>query len=474
MQTIRKKSKNTVKTLLILIILAAAALPGGAEEGQNRAAAVPARPDASSKEPSAEPVTVSAVKLHIPKEKTKPSAVRRWLEVSEGRRYENDKALQDAVEQDVQELKNLKVFLSVESRITPDPQNSSGRIVHYEITDGNTFVPIVMPLYNSNVGGIQILYVQIWDNMFGSLIDWFSLSTLFLRKNDAGKIETGPWVFFPRVSNIKLGSLNLSAEFKQERVESQRYSGTSLVSSYRYDGTALAVGSEFRFGELRNLRYSVKPGVIFRYGYTDFLGSGGFSEIPFETYIAQSFYYDSVDVFHNSRKGCRAGVKNTLRLISRDGKWVTATDIRAEFAPYFAFGKEGRISYYPRVMILGVIGDRYEGLGKPLRGIPDATMDGNFAFYLNQTVGFGIWRWRGVWDLQIHPFFDLGLTTGGTRAFTGIQDIRRSTGADILLFIEKVPNLAFRFSWGFDMDSRVPWKEKKKKTEFIVRYSFSY
>ena len=112
-------------------------------------------------------------------------------------------------------------------------------------------------------------------------------------------------------------------------------------------------------------------------------------------------------------------------------------------------------------------------LGVGMRGIPDSTMDGNFVLYLNQTLGIRIWRWPGAFDFQIHPFFDIGLATGGTRDFRGWQDIRKSTGADILLFIEPVPSLSFRFSWGTDLDPDIAWGEETK-TEFIVRYAFSY
>ena len=240
-----------------------------------------------------------------------------------------------------------------------------------------TFIPIPLVLYSSNAGGPQILYIQIWDNMFGSLIDWFSIASITLRPDGSGGVETGPWLFAPRVSNIELGRLSLAFGMDQER------------------------------------------------------------------------------------------------MVQTDGIWRPVAELRGEAGVYITFDKRGRFSFYPRFLVFSVFNDTAEKLGEPIRGIPDAAMDGSFALYLNQTLGIGLWQWKGVWDLQIHPWFDLALAHGGTRPFTTANDIRRSLGADILFFIERVPNLVFRFSWGFNLDPAVPWSRRGKR-EFIVRYSYSY
>ncbi len=419
-------------------------------------------------------LTVTDLSFIVTDGNTREKALRRWVQVTEGATFGSEEDLKAMVDRDVQELVNLRVFLSVSARILPDPEGSGGgRKVEFTIVDANTFIPIPLPLYDSNTGGIQLLYVQIWDNMFGSLTNWFSLATLTLRKDENGKIETGPWLFAPQVSNIKAGNFIYGVRFEQERVESKTFNGSNLATDYRYDRSALYFNTEFRFGEQRRLYYTIEPGVEFRYGYTDFLSTGGFSETPFSTQLFQSFYYDSVDFFFNSRKGLRTGLGNNVRVILQDGDWKPVTDLTAEVAAYFAFGSKGRVSYYNRLSGLKVFGDTYENLGEPLRGIPDATMDGDTAVYLNQTLGLSVWQWKGVWDLQFHPFFDIGFALGGAAPFRGWEDVRKSTGVDVLLFIEKVPNLAFRFSWGVDLDSDLAWGDDNK-TEFIVRYAYSY
>jgi outer membrane protein assembly factor BamA len=243
-------------------------------------------------------ITVTDLSFIVKDGNTREKALRRWVQVKEGKTFGSEEDLKSMIDRDVQELVNLRMFLSVSARILPDPAESvSGRKVEFTIVDANTFIPIPLPLYDSNTGGIQLLYVQIWDNMFGSLTNWFSLATLTLRKDDNGKIETGPWLFAPQVSNIKAGSFVSGVRFGQERVESKTYNGSSLATDYRYDRSALYFDTEFRFGEQRRLYYTIEPGVELRYGYTDYLSTGGFSETPFGTQLFQSFYYDSVDFF---------------------------------------------------------------------------------------------------------------------------------------------------------------------------------
>ena len=417
-------------------------------------------------------VHISEITVEISGGNTREPAVRRWLEIQENDVFESDAALADAAERDVQELVNLRIFKSVDFSIVRE-SGGSGRHLIITIQDAPTFVPVPMVLYDSNLGGVQILYVQIWDNMFGTLADWFSMSILTLRNGDEGKWETGPFYFAPQVSNIKIGDQVYAIRLEQQRVESQRLSGSILVSDYRYDRSALFFSTEFRFGPDRRLRYALEPGAEFRYGYRDYLGAGGFPRRPWGVQLEQSFYYDSVDAVGNSRRGWRTGLTNTLKLISEDGKVQPVVDISGEISPYITFDAKGILSYYARFSGMKVWGDTYELIGDEMRGIPDSTMDGDFALYLNQTLGIRIWRLPNVFDLQIHPFFDMGMTTGGTRDFEGWKDVRKSTGADILLFIEPVPNLAFRFTWGTDLDSDIAWGEEIK-TEFIVRYAYSY
>ena len=154
-------------------------------------------------------------------------------------------------------------------------------------------------------------------------------------------------------------------------------------------------------------------------------------------------------------------------MIQTDGRWRPVFDMFAEAGVYFAFDKRGRFSCYPRLAVFRIFSDTAEKLGEPIRGIPDASMDGSFALYLNQTLGIGLRRWKGVWDLQLHLWFDPALADGGTRPLKSANDIRRALGADLRLFIERVPNLVCRLTWGVDLDPAVPWSQRNEH-ELIV------
>jgi outer membrane protein assembly factor BamA len=139
------------KTILIAIISIVCALPILAQESS---------------------VVVSRVRIEIVDGNTREEALRRWLNVREDHRYDDLESLNSAVQRDVQELVNRRIFLSVEGRVEPSSQDETNQMdVIYTIVDANTFVPVPLPLYDSNTGGVQLLYVQIWDNMLGTMTD---------------------------------------------------------------------------------------------------------------------------------------------------------------------------------------------------------------------------------------------------------------------------------------------------------------
>ena len=280
----------------------------------------------------AEEVRVSDITVEISGGNTREPAVLRWLELEENDVFENEEALRRAAERDVQELVNRRIFKSVEYQIEPGADESARKLI-IRIQDAPTFVPIPMVLYDSNLGGVQILYVQIWDNMFGTLTDWFSAGIMTVRKGDDGKTEIGPFFFAPQVSNIRIGDQVFGIRVEQQRAESQRYSGPTLVSDYRYDRSALFFNTEFRFGPDRRFYYTLEPGAEFRYSYVDYLGTGGFSRFPWGVQLQQSLFYDSVDAIGNSRRGWKAGLTNTVKLVSEDGSVRPVADLSGEVSP---------------------------------------------------------------------------------------------------------------------------------------------
>ncbi|MCG8453534.1 MAG: hypothetical protein MI717_10185 [Spirochaetales bacterium] len=417
-------------------------------------------------------IEVESVRFMVEGGNTRPQALARWTDVKEGQRYASLEELQQAVDKDVQDLVNRRIFLDVRADVVPGEQPGDYQVT-YHIEDGFTFIPVPLPLYDSNTGGVQILYVQIWDNALGTMADWFSLVNITVRKNSAGKVVAGPWLFAPRINNIRTGDFIFGVGFDQERVITKRYKDNTLSADYQYDRSAFLFSTEFQFPRNDDWSYTVEPGAEFRYSYKDYLGSGGFERIRFDGGIRHKLAFDNVDTLNNARTGIKAELSNTLRVIEADGQWRPAADIGASMAVYFSFGPQGWFTYYGRVKALTVFNDTYDNLGENLRGITDATMDGKYGLFFNNTLGIRVWKWKGVWDLQIHPFFDVGFVLDEQGWTGGWTPLRRSTGADVLLFIEKVPNLSFRFTWGVDLESTTPWGDDNK-TEFIVRYAYSY
>lgn len=415
--------------------------------------------------------TISDVQIVVTGGKTQAKTIKKWIDVADGQDYPNIQTLKDQVEKDKQTLLNLRVFESVETILEPMgiiDGKKQWRVL-FNIKDGLSFVPIPLVLYDSNVG-VQVLYIQIWDNVAGSLNKWFSLISFSFEERDDGEIKLGPWKILPKLYNIKIGDQIFGFQLEQEYAEKRREDNNIVTADYSFYRSEFAVSTEFPFGPEGNWTYTLEPGIEMRYGYITNSGPDKLNQTTFSPLVKQSLFFDNVNFIGNARSGLKAGITNNLRLDIQEDNTNFIADISGEIIPYFNYK---RLSYYARLSGIYIFNDEYEDMGEPLRGIPNDTMYGFAAIYLNQTIGIDVIPWKGILDLQIHPFYDVGFVVNSKMDQLLLTDIRHALGADILLFIDKVPNLSFRFSWGFDLDPYLSWEEANK-TEFIVRYSFSY
>jgi hypothetical protein len=98
-------------------------------------------------------------------------------------------------------------------------------------------------------------------------------------------------------------------------------------------------------------------------------------------------------------------------------------------------------------------------------------MSGDYGFVLNTTLGIRFWRLEGIWDAQIHPFFDIGLSVPES-GFKSERDIRYGGGFDLVLFLDALPSLVARATIGVDL-GRYEWNEWDKY-EIIITSELYY
>ena len=82
-------------------------------------------------------------------------------------------------------------------------------------------------------------------------------------------------------------------------------------------------------------------------------------------------------------------------------------------------------------------------------------------FYSNDLT-IAVIQWKGVGEAQFQPFFDIGFAQKEGDALDWGEDLRYSTGADFILYLDKLKSLHARASIGVDLSSDLPFSDWNK------------
>jgi hypothetical protein len=400
---------------------------------------------------------------------TGAEALRKAVRLSEGLEFPSAEALGAYLSQKRQEMLNLRVFKSVElsERIIG---MEGDRVLHealFAVADSFTFIPIPYAVYDSNSGleaGAELTY----DNAFGTLTNWYLNPYVRMHDRD-GNYGVWAWKVNPRVSNLWIGKAALTFDLDQERVETQMKEEGAISADYSYYLSAIGLSAELDLGG--DWTYTVAPRFEARYGFVDYLGNGNFSRDRFTYRLTQDLEVGKVDWIGNFRKGANAKLEHVVNLLDRDGELALVNELSLASSWYLLLLPG--MNYYGRARAVYDFNAEARNLGGDLRGINDNDIAGIGGAFASQTIGIDVLRWKGVLDLQLHPFLDAGIAAPHDRAFDAKTDFKVGTGADVALFIDAVSNLVLRATFGVDLLSAGA-AEAVDKMEIIVTTNLSY
>jgi len=382
---------------------------------------------------------------------TKEKALRALSELEDGMEFDSYEAMKIEVEREKQNLINRRVFDSVryELKYLENENEIDHYVVTFIIVDAFTIVPIPYPKYDSNTG-LRLGLKLYWDNFLGTMTNSYLGMNIDIRQNDkTGKWETGEWMINPSITGIRLTKdIFLSAGFVQSYNEEDFIDDITPENSYDYAyySTGISVSTSFDLSKDRSdiyRGYSISTGLNFRYNYTGTLGSN--FEQPYAISFSHGFSLGRTDWINNFRKGFNIGISNANRIGESDGFFlISSVDTSARY--YFPFLK--RFNFYTRAMAFYQWGEPRR-LGPYLRGVRDNLMSGYTGLTLNTSLAFQFWRFENVWDAQIHPFLDIGITYNN-ESFDAYRDFNIGFGADLVLYLDALPSLVAVGSIGFD------------------------
>ncbi len=419
-------------------------------------------------------VTLAAEEQHIIDqfEISVDGATKKWallneMDLKEGAVFYSQEELNAAVADQRQELINLRVFNSVEmtqEEISVE-EDTHRYLVRINLEDTWTIIPFPYPKYDSNTGfrvGMKFFY----DNAFGSLNNFYLGMNLDLRMED-GDLKTGNWTFNPQLNNVKIGNKEYDFGFMQQYKEtSKEDADDEVIEEMNYYNSDFSVSTKYDLGN--DYFYRISPSIGLNYGYSGF----NYEKEPYYASFSHSGGYDDVDWKKNFRDGYNLTAKNSISYIYRpeeDDKMKFTVSLDSCY--YKVLHK--RLNYTNRAYTIFSFNDEISGLGGQIRGVEDKTMYGVSGAFMSHDMTIGVIQWEGVGEAQCQPFFDMGVVKREDIPFDWDKDFRYGTGADFILYLDKLNSLHARGTIAVDLSSDKSFSDFGKY-EIIISSSLSY
>ncbi len=247
--------------------------------------------------------------------------------------------------------------------------------------------------------------------------------------------------------------MKMTVDVEQSLNQKKFMSGVS-ATRYFYSYYQTTLGTTFSFDLPGRWSYKVKPYFDMRYAYEDKAGWGNYNTEPFAFAASHGGGWGRVNWHENLRNGQNYSLEHTVKFIfdTDTGERKVANEFDAISKWYKTIGS--MLDFYSRVGGFYIINNQRSGVGSYLRGIDDSLMSGDWGVYLNATLAFQFWRLPGIWDAQIHPFFDIGIADDSSTS-TDINDLKYSAGVDLVLYLDALPTLVARGTIGLNLSDDI-------------------
>ncbi|MDA3812147.1 MAG: hypothetical protein PF518_17660 [Spirochaetaceae bacterium] len=378
-----------------------------------------------------------------------------------------------------QDLINMRVFEIAEYAVEEKSSNEETRTFSVTLTVKDTWniYPIPYPKYDSNTGfrlGLKFFYY----NAFGTLMDFQLFTGLNIEKNNAKDYwEVSHWNISPELSSINIWNQDFSLSLSQSFSTIKKYETGVLQQEYTIHNSSISIGTRLYLP--LDFYYTMSPRLIFSYRRQqlerDNNGDPLITDDDYEfaniSWI-HSIGFDNLDWRGNFREGFSANISNSLTgsySLNNDVSFSLGlgTNVKAFWIINKFLNLSGQIN--------GVYSYNSEmtGLGSYLRGVRDAFMYGYLGAFMSVDLNISVIDWDGVGEIQIRPFFEMGIVGKENSSFDLLNDFAYTTGADFVLYLDKLNSIQARATFGVDLSNTYKWNDWNKY-EIDITSSLSY
>lgn len=490
-----KTAGSIFSFLLIFFALAGLFARQAPETGQKAAPMVSAAPTAFKTRGAGTagiqqfPVTVEQIKIVV-KGRTRPSAVKRNIKLKEGRSFSTASLLVSAIQKDVQDLVNRRIFASVEFNIeylktppaadktadqsayqsvdtpetaTPDSAESSVRsetcsepsselssepvpvVVTLYIVDTWTIFPFFIP--SSTRGGTRFSLAVEDENFLGTMTT-LKLSGGVNIGNDVltGEFGVQQWNIYLSWLGMTVNQWTFSQKAVQSHVTFTKASDTAVLEHYSFDETGISLFVRYEIPKVRYLYTYFTPSVSWRYNYTIYRDDGKIDSPGFLGGAGLGVKYRKINWIGFYRKGWACGIFNMFQY-ALDTEIPFRDLVSADIAGYQIL--KG-LNIYSRLSGMYISGVDLTGLGVFLRGVKNYQLYGNRAIFNNNSLQIKIHHWE-KFEPHLVVFMDMGLAVEKGRAPEFFNDFHAGTGLELALFFPEIPGFQINLTGGADL-----------------------
>jgi len=412
---------------------------------------------------------------------TKQKYLLEEIDLYEGKEFTDYDSLIEYLDDSTQNLINMRVFELAEYELDKTGTNSirDEYTVTIRVRDTWNIYPIPYPKYDSNTGlrlGLKFFYF----NAFGSLMDFQLFTGMNLDKNHAkDEWEVSHWNVSPSLSGVNIWGKDFSFSLNQSFTTVRKYDSGDLQQEFTVHNSSFNLGTRFYLP--LDFYYSVKTGFGFNYGIKELSIDNDGNPLPqfgkdidyefANLSLSHEIGYDCLDWIGNFREGFSVHFSNSLTASYDLEDDVTFKAGLGAGAKYFwILNKHFNLS----TQINGLYSYNHEmtGMAAYLRGVRDDFMHGYLGAFLSVDMNISVIDWDGVGEIQVRPYFEIGAVGKRNKAFNLENDLAYTTGADFVLYLDKLNSMQARATIGVDL-SNPDWSDSDKY-ELEITSSVSY
>ena len=381
---------------------------------------------------------------------SRPWAIDNYLNTPDTAEFSNFESMQKFALKMKQDLINLRIFKTVKAELIPSEadqdDNSKKYTLKLSVIDAWTFVPLLIPIFNSNDNFSLQLKVN-YANFFGTLVN-FRVDGDFGVGIDPVTDNFGVnfWNVETSFSNINIKGIAFTVSWVQAFDRAIKKDGVEVIEYYTFNKSDFYIATNFDLGS--DYYYEAAPTFELTYNYRDKIGMGEsyIKKEPQSYGIYQKGGRDQVNWVGNFQDGMHWETELISRVVPEDGfkgqllfsnRWFTLIN--------------KNMSYGNRVLAFTAIRDEIYELGEYMRGVPDFNLSGMQGVFFNNSLPIKIFNWKNVMEAQLQPFSDFGIVFPAGRSFSPEKDMRMTVGCDFLIFPEKLTAINLRTTVGFDL-----------------------